>query len=93
MLNFYIYYRVNPAHAKTLEPRVRAMQLELQEQTGAAGRLLKKHHEPLLWMEIYESVAQPDLFADALMRAEEHHGLRQFIEPGSQRHTECFESF
>ncbi|MFI4922858.1 MAG: DUF4936 family protein, partial [Burkholderiales bacterium] len=56
-LNFYIYYRVEPAGAAALDARIHEMQTALHNQTGIAGRLLKKRDEPLLWMEVYENVA------------------------------------
>lgn len=89
-LNFYIYYRVEQAHAASLEPRIHAMQSALRKQTGVAGRLLKKRDDSLLWMEIYEDVAEAGSFEDALMHAVEKYRVKQFMEAGSQRHTECF---
>jgi len=89
-LNFYIYYRVEPAGAAALEARIHEMQTALRNQTGIAGRLLKKRDEPLLWMEVYENVAETESFEDALTRIVEEYRIRQFLEPGSQRHTECF---
>jgi len=89
-LNFYIYYRVEPANAAVLEARIREMQAALHLQTGVAGRLLKKRDEPLLWMEVYENVAVAEGFEDALLRVVEEYRIGQFLELGSQRHTECF---
>ena len=89
-LNFYIYYRVEQAHAASLEPLIHAMQAVLWKQTGVAGRLLKKRDEPLLWMEVYENVAEAESFEETLTRVVEEYRIRQFLEPGSQRHTECF---
>ena len=89
-LNFYIYYRVEPAGATALEARVQEMQTALHNQTEVAGRLLKKRDEPLLWMEVYENVSAAESFEDALTRVVEEYRIRQFLEPGSQRHIECF---
>ncbi|MGH8710107.1 MAG: DUF4936 family protein [Burkholderiales bacterium] len=41
-LNFYIYYRVEPSGAAALEARIHEIQTALHNQTGVAGRLLKK---------------------------------------------------
>lgn len=89
-LNFYIYYRVEPAGAAALEARIHEMQTALRIQTGIAGRLLKKRDEPLLWMEVYENVVDAESFEDALTRIVEEYRIQQSLEPGSQRHTECF---
>ncbi|HUL40846.1 MAG TPA: DUF4936 family protein [Burkholderiales bacterium] len=88
-LNFYIYYRVEAAGAAVLETRIREMQATLRDRTGIAGRLIKKRGDALLWMEVYENVAA-ESFEAALARVVEEHHIRQFLEPGSQRHTECF---
>ncbi|HMK14684.1 MAG TPA: DUF4936 family protein [Burkholderiales bacterium] len=89
-VNFYIYYRVNPAGAVALEARIHEMQAALHNQNGIAGRLLKKRDEPLLWMEVYENVDDAESFEDAMVRIVEEYRIRQFLEPGSQRHSECF---
>lgn len=89
-VNFYIYYRVEPANAAVLKARIHEMQAALHNQTGVAGRLLEKRDEPLLWMEVYENVADAESFEDALMHVVEEYHIRQLLEPGSQRHTECF---
>ena len=62
MLNYYIYYRVDPDSAHTLEPMVRGMQARLKCSSGVMGRLLKKRGEENLWMEIYENVTEPEKF-------------------------------
>jgi Domain of unknown function (DUF4936) len=89
-LNFYIYYRVEPASAAVLEPRIREMQAALHHQTRVTGRLLKKRDEPLLWTEVCENVAVAEGFEDALLRVVEEYRIRQLLELGSQRHTGCF---
>lgn len=87
---YYIYYRVAAAHAAALEPRVRAMQAVLAAETGVAGRLMKKRGEPLLWMEVYEDVADAAGFEAALERLAAAHRVSEALQPGAGRHTECF---
>jgi hypothetical protein len=43
-----------------------------------------------LWTEVCENVAVAEGFEDALLRVVEEYRIRQFLELGSQRHTECF---
>ncbi|MGH8756057.1 MAG: DUF4936 family protein [Burkholderiales bacterium] len=43
-------------------------------------------------MEVYENVSAAESFEDALTRVVEEYRIRQFLEPGSQRHIECFVS-
>lgn len=89
-LSYYIYYRVDPARAAELEPRVRAMQASLDCKIGVAGRLLKKRDEPQVWMEIYEEVEDATAFERALAEAVERERLADFLQPGSGRSSECF---
>jgi Domain of unknown function (DUF4936) len=88
--SYYIYYRVQPGNAAELEPRVREMQRALFAATGIHGRLLKKHGEPLLWMEVYENVWEPESFERTLAQIVGQYRLHQFLPPGGKRRTECF---
>jgi len=53
---------------------------------------LKKHQEPLLWMEVYEDVGDAAGFERALTEAVGKFRLHQFLVPGSKRAVECFVS-
>ena len=72
---FYVYYRVPEAASAELRHRILEMQQELAQEAGVAGRLLSKADEPLLWMEIYEGVADRKAFAAQL----EQHLLRSGV--------------
>ena len=87
---YYIYFRVAQQQAEILEIRIRAMQAELRETTGIAGRLMKKRGEPLLWMEVYEQVSDTGDFERALTAAVEKFKLAEYLQPGAARKTECF---
>lgn len=89
---YYIYYRVDGARTAELETAIHRMQQELKEGTGIAGRLLKKHEEPLLWMEIYENVPDAEAFGQALADRVEKYKLKRFLQPGTARMVECFVS-
>ena len=89
-LSYYIYFRVAEQQAEILEARIRAMQAELRQTTGISGRLMKKHGEPLLWMEVYEQVSDGGKFELALAAAVEKFKLVECLQPGSIRKTECF---
>lgn len=92
MFSCYIYYRVDERHAQTLEVRIRNMQAELRECTGATARLLKKHGEPLLWMEVYENVTDPAALEQTVAKLVEKYCINDCLQPGSVRIAECFES-
>jgi uncharacterized protein DUF4936 len=89
-LCYYIYYRVAPEYAPALESRIKSMQAALFAQTGIAGRLMRKRGEPLLWMEIYEEVADALGFEAELQRLVAAHCLIEGLQPASERKTECF---
>lgn len=89
-LCYYIYFRVVEQQAETLETRILAMQTELRETTGVSGRLMKKHGEPLLWMEVYEQINDVGEFERALAAAVEKFKLLECLQPGAVRKTECF---
>jgi len=90
--SYYIYYRVTPDKAEACEPKIKALLAAVEQTTGIAGRLLKKRGEPLLWMEIYENVSDAAKFEWELAEAVSRLHVQDFLQPGSGRHTECFES-
>lgn len=90
--SYYIYYRVNPEKAQACEPRIRELFAAVQKATGISGRLLKKRDEPLLWMEVYENVSDQAHFEWELADIADQIKVREFLEPDTTRHCECFES-
>lgn len=90
-VQYFVYYRVradldvDDAHAG-----IRAMQSELERQTGVPGRLLTRLHEESTWMEIYSDVTDPPRFEAALQAAVAAAGLDAYIEDGAARHIERF---
>ena len=89
-LSYYIYFRVAEQQVEILETRISAMQTELRQTTGVSGRLMKKHGEPLLWMEVYENVSDAGKFEQALAAAVEKFKLVECLQVGSTRKIECF---
>lgn len=84
---YYIWYRVN-GDGRDAETAIRSMMARLACRTGIAGRLMKKHGEPGLWMEIYEGFGDIELFSQHLAQAVDEYDIEMFIE--GSRHTECF---
>jgi hypothetical protein len=85
---YYIYYRVTvPAEA---EPFILELQAHLASDTGIRGRLLQKHDEPTLWMEIYEGVTDPVQFETVLERLVGAAQFQSLLHPGSARTVEKF---
>lgn len=88
--SYYIYYRVEPVHAAACGEAVGKLLDAVQHRTGIRGRVLKKRNEPLLWMEIYEHVADEAKFEWELAEAVAAAQIQPLLQAGSQRHTECF---
>jgi Domain of unknown function (DUF4936) len=88
--SYYIYYRVDAAQVDACATAVQKLLAAVQVRTGIQGRVLKKRNEPLLWMEIYESVTDEAKFEWELAEAAAESGINALLQAGSTRHTECF---
>ncbi len=88
--SYYIYYRVDAAHVEACTVAAQKLLAAVKSGTGISGRLLKKHNEPLLWMEIYEPVNEEAKFEWELAEAVAASGINELLQGGSARHVECF---
>jgi hypothetical protein len=86
----YVYYRVDPARAAAARETIAAVLASIEERAGVTGRLLQRQDEPMLWMEVYESVHDPVRFELMLADLLDTHGFSQFLAPGSARKIERF---
>jgi hypothetical protein len=66
------------------------MQATLARATGVQGRLLRRVEDDGTWMEIYESVADPERFERELAAAAAGARLETLLAPGATRHVERF---
>ena len=85
-----IYYRVAAAHALEARAAILAALDALEERAGIVGHLFEGQHEPLLWMEVYDSVRDADglqTMLDDLLAASR---FEAFLAPGSERRVERF---
>ena len=90
--SFYIYYRVDPERAEACEPLIGALFAAVRGATGIQGRLLRKRGEPNLWMEVYEGIPDDAKFEWELAEIAGGLGIQDFLQSGTTRHVECFES-
>lgn len=90
MSDCYIYYRVAAEHEHAARRALPAMLAELETSARIVGRAYCKAHEPLLWMEVYTAVADPDALVDLLARLAERHGLVACLAQNQRRHVEHF---
>ncbi len=87
--SYYVYYR-SEAAAPAVRAAVTAMQAALAQATGVQGRLARRVEDDGTWMEIYESVADPERFERALEVAVTDGGLEDLLAPGATRRIERF---
>jgi hypothetical protein len=88
-MDLYIYYKVDDAHAASLQAAVVAMQATLAQQFGVVSQLKRRPEANAgvqTWMEVYP--AAPGNFAATLAEAVERAGLHAWIT--GPRHTEAF---
>lgn len=88
MFSVYVYYRLDPSHADEAEAPVRAMMARVCCKCSVTAQLLKKRDEPLLWMESYAGVSDPDAFTRELARGVDEFNVGLFVY--GERHLECF---
>ena len=86
----YIYYRVDPARSAAARETIAAVLASIEERAGVTGRLLQRQDEPMLWMEVYESVRDPARFESMLADLLDTHRFSQFLASGSARKIERF---
>ena len=86
----YVYYRVDPARAAAARDTIAAVLASIEERAGVTGRLLQRQDEPMLWMEVYESVHDTARFEVMLADLLDTHRFSQFLAPGSTRKIERF---
>ena len=88
--SFYIYYRVDPQKAAACEQLIQEFLAAVRDATGIQGRLLRKHGEPNLWMEVYEGIPDEAKFEWELAEIAGRLKVQDFLQPGTTRHHECF---
>lgn len=86
----YVYYRVAASDFDRVASRVKAMQARLRQETGVAGRLLRRAEDAATWMEVYEGVADAAAFEAALARLAREFGVDALLAEGGRRHLERF---
>lgn len=86
----YVYYRLREGASPIATRAVADLQGRIAERLGIRGRLLVKRGEPLLWMEIYDDVADVDGLLEALSQAAAQAKFEALLQPGTLRMVEVF---
>ena len=89
-IHYYVYYRIAAPHATAARGVIEAVLRALEDRAGIVGRLLQGADEPLLWMEVYENVRDPERFEATLEDLLAARRFAAFLAPGSERRVERF---
>ena len=89
---YFIYYRIDARHVEPARATVNQLLTQLKSLTGIQGRCLRKTGEPLLWMEIYDNVADPARFEATLESALTEARFDRYLQHGANRKVERFEA-
>jgi Domain of unknown function (DUF4936) len=87
--SYFVYYRA-VGDASELRAAVGAMQQALAQETGVAGRLMRRVDDPTTWMEVYESVGDASRFERSLAAAVARFQLERLLAAEARRHVERF---
>lgn len=87
----YVYYRVAPDRVPEAARAARETIERMRRCTGVSGRLMTRVGEPLLWMEVYEDIADQAAFLDAMRDCVEHSAINGCLDGDRGRHTEIFQ--
>ena len=68
-MNYYVYYRIEPARLRQLWPLVQQLFLEIEKQTGIRGRWMRRRDDPTTYMEVFEGIRDEAAF-EALLESE-----------------------
>jgi len=68
-LNYYVYYKIEPARLRQLWPLVQQLFLEIEKQTGIRGRWMRRRDDPTTYMEVFEGIRDEEAF-EALLESE-----------------------
>ncbi|MEW6119735.1 MAG: DUF4936 family protein [Pseudomonadota bacterium] len=87
----YVYYRIDPAHAGEAANRIDTLLRAMAPYCATPPRKMHRCDDSDTWMEIYEGIADWEVFRTRLEHEAHHCGAG--VEPIGERHLECFETF
>jgi hypothetical protein len=67
-LNYYVYYKVDPAEAPALRRSVERLFGAIEKEFGVRGRWMRRRDDPSTYMEVYEGVNDEQAFEALLAR-------------------------
>ena len=92
-VHLYIYYRIAPPHAAEARAALAEIMHALEQRFAVSGRLMRSQDDAALWMEVYESVGDPEFFEAAMNTLLGKNHFSSWLASGSARRTERFVAF
>lgn len=88
----YVYYKVSEMHVTQARHAVMGIFSDLQGSTSTPGRLLRRRHDPMTWMEVYQNVSDISRFEQELSSSAVRRGFDSspLLAEGSTRTVEIF---
>lgn len=80
-MNYYVYYKLDPARAESSRAAVQAIFDAIERRLGVRGRWMRRRDDAATFMEVYEGVKDAAAF-EALLAAE---GARLGVERKVER--------
>ena len=79
-MNYYVYYKIEPARLAALRALVEQLFSTIEQQTGVRGRWMHRRDDPLTYMEVYEGVTDEKAFEGLLEREGAKLGVPRKVE-------------
>lgn len=80
MTSFYVYYRVEADKLDSLRASIARLLDSIERETGVRGRWMRRRDDPSTYMEVYEGVADDQVFEALLLRESAGLGLARRVE-------------
>jgi hypothetical protein len=78
--SYYVYYRVDAHRVASLREEVRRLFGAIEAATGVRGRWMRRRNDSSTFMEVYEDVADEQVFEALLEREAAALGLERHVE-------------
>lgn len=79
-MNYYVYYKVDPARLADLRRSVQRLFERVEAQCGVQGRWMRRRDDPTTYMEVYEGVKDEKTFETLLAREAPPLGVERRLE-------------
>jgi quinol monooxygenase YgiN len=79
-LNYYVYYKIDPARADQLRAAVEKLFAAVERECGVRGRWMRRRDDATTYMEVYEGVADEAAFEALLEREGAKLGVARRLE-------------